>query len=143
MNAGRRATKDEIEKFGIEIAEGQIVYRENLTVLQDKQKALFKRLEDITSRDALSIDDIESRLTQLKMDHANRKSLLQELEERWKDEAREEETRVEIAKLLIQKKDEVRKQEGKEYFAALWIQLRWKTYRRRQLLKIHSVKGKK
>jgi len=114
-----------------------------LTALQDKQTELSKRLEDVTSRATLSINDIESRLTQLKLDQAHHNSSLQELEERWKDEVREEETSVELAKLLVQKKAEIRKQEENENFAALWIQLRWKAYCRRQLLKTHSVKGKK
>ncbi|KAL3801072.1 hypothetical protein HJC23_002365 [Cyclotella cryptica] len=131
------------EKLRLAIAEGLIVHHARLTALEDKQAYLTKQLEDIVNRAASSINDTEAKLTQLKLKESHHSHELHELEERRKDEMREEEMKMELANLLVQRKAEIREQEEKEYLAALWIQLRWKAYRTRQLLKIHSLKHKK
>eukprot|EP00804_Cyclotella_cryptica_P011988 CCRYP_004459-RB/>CCRYP_004459-RB protein AED:0.05 eAED:0.05 QI:1073/1/1/1/0.33/0/4/401/391 len=143
LNTKRQATKDDIEKLRLAIAEGLIVHHARLTALEDKQAYLTKQLEDIVNRAASSINDTEAKLTQLKLKESHHSHELHELEERRKDEMREEEMKMELANLLVQRKAEIREQEEKEYLAALWIQLRWKAYRTRQLLKIHSLKHKK
>ena len=85
--------------------------------------------------------EAEAALSDLQRRKADNCSVLSGLEERWEAEQRElAALRLEEERRLASLEEE-RAREEKEYFAALWIQLRWRAFLKRS--RVASKKGTK
>mmetsp|Transcript_15120 Transcript_15120/g.24587 ORF Transcript_15120/g.24587 Transcript_15120/m.24587 type:complete len:378 (-) Transcript_15120:1116-2249(-) len=138
----RRMLDDEIEEQQTSIAKDTLVHDANASALQAEKMELEQKLADMAKNNASSIQDAESALAKLKEEQSENSVMLLQLEKRLADEQEEGRLRKEEEDKRLQEVLEKKSMEEKEYYAALWIQLRWKTYLKRKALK-QSSKGKK
>ena len=154
LNERRQAQRDEhdskrtdIEKeihdYQTQIANGDKVHQANMNALSNEVSDLEQQLSNMTSSHAAELSSLESTLTKLQEEQAANSVVLAELEERMTAEKEEERLQqIDVDKRLLEIK-EMKAIEEKEYFAALWIQLRWKAYLKRKALKQSKKKGGK
>lgn len=114
-----------------------------MIALESKRTDLSQRLEETQEADAASIDELERKLDILKIEQSTICAALEKLTERQEIEMKEEEVQNEHASLLANEKAKAATRESDRYFAALWIQLRWKAFIKRQTVKQATAKGKK
>ena len=149
LEGKRRVILDEIDHLQSHIAKDAMVHITNVSALEGEKIALEKRLADMVAYHTASVKDIQSALEKLNDERYTTLAVLRGLEKRLAEELEEEkleQEREEGRQRDIAKKKSI---EEREYFAALWIQLRWKAYLRRKASrqgsqgKKGSKKGKK
>lgn len=126
----------------VEISEDQLVHNANMIALENHRALLARQLKVARDETVVAISDLEAQLSELKQEQSDVGSVLETLEQRLCDERTKNKEIQEVERLHAEKKAEAKAREEKEHFAALWIQLRWKAYLRRQSKKA-ATKGKK
>ncbi len=113
-----------------------------MSTLQKKHDEIRHKLEIHSYNSSQQSSLRNSVLEQVKQEQNEHKVALNELERRWDNE--QEQTRIDIEnkELKRQRESKAREFEEREYFASLWIQLRWKAYLKRKALKKTSTKAK-
>ena len=114
-----------------------------MIALESKRTDLSQQLKETQEVDAASINEIERKLDILKIEQSTICAALEKLTERQEIEMKEEEVRNEHARLLADEKAKLASREEERHLAALWIQLRWKAFLKRQTVKQATAKGKK
>ena len=144
MESKRRAIKDEIGALQANITKDTLVHDANVSSLQAEKMELEQKLANMTNDNSSSMLAIESTLSRLKEEQAENYDILLQLEKRLSEEQQQEKILKEMEEQRLKRDQEKEDNEEKQYFAALWIQLRWKAYLKRKALKqSKSKKGKK
>ena len=135
MEAKRSAIEAEIDELKLRIENDVKIHNCKMSSLQVEIVELRKKRADILNKNTAEMEKTELELRMLTEEYSKNKCILDQLEERLKDE-KEEEKRLEQEKMtLLEEEANVKALEEKQHFAALWIQLRWKRFKKRQLLK--------
>ncbi|KAL7540533.1 hypothetical protein ACHAXR_012234 [Thalassiosira sp. AJA248-18] len=142
LDGKRRVIEDEIEQLQSNIAKEALVHDANVFAFQAEKMNLEQKLAGMAKDNSSSIHAITSTLEQLQEEHAENYAVLQQLEKRLADEKEEEMLCKQEEDKRLQEAEAKNAMEEKMYYAALWIQLRWKAYLKRKALK-QSSKGKK
>jgi hypothetical protein len=149
LEGKRRVILDEMEHLQSLIAKDAMVHITNVSALEGEKIALEKRLADMVADQMALMKDILSALETLNDERSRNLAVLQGLEKRLSEERKEEALEREREEGRQRDIEEKKSIEEREYFAALWIQLRWKAYLRRKASrqgsqgKKGSKKGKK
>ena len=114
-----------------------------MTALEHNRSNLSQQLTETKEAAAASINELERKLSSLTVEQSTICAALEKLVDRQEMEMKEDEARNEQARLLADEKAKAAAREEERYFAALWIQLRWKAYLKRQLVKQATAKSKK
>ena len=131
------------ENLKVELTEDQTIHNANLVALDKYKRNISQQITAARDQSTSFICDLDTKLSELKNEHADHNSALEKLEERKDREMEEDEERANQERLRLEEKARVAAREEHEHFAALWIQLRWKAHMKRQLIKQASSKGKK
>ena len=89
-----------------------------------------------------TMKELQLAIDKLKSEQLANHNVLQRLDTRMMEEREEEKLHQDVKEKRIQELEENKAKEEKKFFAALWIQLRWKSYRKRKAMK-DAAKGKK
>ena len=123
-----------------ELERGRLDHESSLEAL-DGERFRLKEMAAIVKTHTENMAEAEAALSDLQRRKADNCSVLWGLEERWEAEQRElAALRLEEERRLASLEEE-RAREEKEYFAALWIQLRWRAFLKRS--RVASKKGTK
>lgn len=133
-NKQRDAIKNDIELLKERIYEESTVQDAKILFLQNEQLALEERLADVTNYNSTSMQDIEMTFSNLQQEQSNITVLLHGLAPRVAKEEEEEKTIAEKERNHLHELEAERAMDEREYFAALWIQLRWKAYCKRKAI---------
>ena len=131
-----------LEQLQTSIAKDTLVHDANASALQAEKMELEQKLSDLAKNNASSIQDAGYALAKLKEEQSENSAMLVQLEKRLADDQEDERLSKKGEHKRLQEVLEKKSMEEKEYYAALWIQLRWKAYLKRKALK-QSSKGKK
>jgi hypothetical protein len=142
LEGKRRAILDETEHLQSLIARDTMVHNTNVSALEGERIALEERLADMVADHTASMKDIQSALEKMDDERSTNRAVLRGLEKRLAEEREEEKLEREKAEGRQRDLEEKKSMEEREYFAALWIQLRWKAYLRRKASRQGS-QGKK
>ena len=135
MESKRAAVKAKIDELKLRIENDVKIHNCKMTALEAEIAELRKKKADVLSKNTAEMEKTELELRMLTEEYSKNKCVLDQLEQRLKDE-KEEEKRLEQEKMARLEEDtNVKAIEEKQHFAALWIQLRWKRFKKRQLLK--------
>ena len=119
--------------------QGRLDHESSLKALDGERFRLKEQMAVKTHTENMA--EAEAALSDLQRRKADNCSVLSGLEERWEAEQRElAALRLEEERRLASLEEE-RAREEKEYFAALWIQLRWRAFLKRS--RVASKKGTK
>mmetsp|Transcript_27047 Transcript_27047/g.57725 ORF Transcript_27047/g.57725 Transcript_27047/m.57725 type:complete len:375 (-) Transcript_27047:1656-2780(-) len=138
----RKSVEEEIEQIKSTMEKDSKVHIETMSTIQKESEDIQRELEihsDISSKQ-LSLRN--SNLEQMKQERNEHELVLSGLERRWDDEQKQARRNSEDNELKRQLELKKREVEEQEYFASLWIQLRWKAYLKRKSLKKISSKAK-
>jgi len=140
---GKRTTvKEETERLQELIARDVIVHNSNASTLESEIDLLRIKMKDTVLEHEQSMKVLDSTLDRIRDERLANQNILESLDTRIMEEREEEKLHQDKEeKRLLELKDTKAKEE-KKYFAALWIQLRWKSYRKRKAMK-DAAKGKK
>ncbi|KAL9189010.1 hypothetical protein ACHAXT_011500 [Thalassiosira profunda] len=143
LESQRRALTNGIEQLQTKIANDTLVHNANVAAFEAERTELEQKLAALASSNATAMQETESALETLKEEQAANFAVLQKLEERLAEEAEGARVLQAQEEKRLKEIEERRLAEEKEYFAALWIQLRWKAFLKRKALKGSKKKGKK
>lgn len=142
MESKRSDVKSEIGSLKQRIENDAKIHDYKVTSLEREIQELHQKKTHALSKNAIEMEETELELQKLTDEYEKNKVVLDQLEQRLKVEKEEEKQleRQEMIRLEEEANDKAK--EEKKHFAALWIQLRWKRFKKRQLLKPKG-KGKK
>lgn len=143
INNQRRSIQNEIDLFKARIYEDGKVQDANISILQNEQLVLEQRLADTIQYNTTSMHDVETILSNLHHEQSNITVVLQQLAIRVAEEEEEEKAHAELERARLAELEYEKSIDEKEYFAALWIQLRWKAYCKRKAMKQKNEKKSK
>jgi len=140
---GKRTTvKEETERLQELIARDVIVHNSKASTLESEIDLLRIKMKDTVLEHEQSMKVLHSTLDRIRGERLANQNILERLDTRITEEREEEKLHQDKEeKRLLELKDTKAKEEEK-FFAALWIQLRWKSYRKRKAMK-DAAKGKK
>jgi len=139
----RTDIEKEIHDYQTQNKNADKVHDANMKALSNGVSEVEQQLSNMTSSHAAELSELESTLAKLKEEQAVNSTVLAELEKRMASKKEEERLLQIEADKRLQEMKEKKLIEEKEYFAALWIQLRWKAYLKRKALKQSKKKGGK
>ncbi|KAL7435937.1 hypothetical protein ACHAXH_005017 [Discostella pseudostelligera] len=143
INNQRRSIQNEIDLLKARIYEDGKVQDANIFTLQNEQLVLEQRLADMIQYNTTSMHDVETILSNLHHEQSNITVVLQQLAIRVAEEEEEEKAHAELERARLAELEYEKSIDEKEYFAALWIQLRWKAYCKRKAMKQKNEKKSK
>ena len=139
----QRQIENEIEEVQNNVATNASIHNANMQALQNEVQDLESKLSNMANTNTAAMNELESTLARLNKEQTENFAELQKLEKRLTEENEVERLQqIEQAK-RDQEWEEKKALEEREYYAALWIQLRWKAYLKRKALKDLKKKGKK
>ncbi|KAL3769245.1 hypothetical protein ACHAWU_006999 [Discostella pseudostelligera] len=143
INNQRGTIQNEIDVLKARIFEDGKVQDATISILQHEQLVLEQRLADVIQYNTTSMHDIETTLFNLHNEQSNITVVLQQFAIRVAKEQEEEKVLAELERARLAELEYEKSIDEKEYFAALWIQLRWKAYCKRKAMKQKSNKKSK
>ncbi|KAL3763613.1 hypothetical protein ACHAW5_003911 [Stephanodiscus triporus] len=142
LEGKRRAIQDDIEHLQLLIEKDGMVHISNISSLEGEKVELERRSADMVVNHVTSMRDIQSTLEKLNDERSKNLAVLQGLEKRLLEEREEETLHREMEERRTRDLEERKLADDREYYAALWIQLRWKAYLRRKASR-QGAQGKK
>lgn len=142
-NKQRDTMRNEIELLNARIFEEGKIHIATISILQSEQSALEERLADMIACNATIMHDIEMTLSNLHHEQSNITDVLHALAIRVAEEREVEKALAELERTRHQELEREKAMEEREYFAALWIQLRWKAYCKRRISALKQSKSEK
>ena len=142
-NKQRDTMRNEIELLNARIFEEGKNHIATISILQSEQSALEERLADMIACNATIMHDIEMTLSNLHREQSNITDVLHALAIRVAEEREVEKALAELERTRHQELEREKAIEEREYFAALWIQLRWKAYCKRRISALKQSKSEK
>ena len=142
LDGKRTAVKDEVERLQELIARDVIGHNSKVAALENEIELLRSKMTDVVLEHEQTMKELQLALDKLKSEQLANNNVLQRLDTRMMEEREEEKLHQNKEEKRIQELEAKKAQEEKKFFAALWIQLRWKSYRKRKAMK-DAAKGKK
>ena len=140
----RRQIENEIKETQNRVATNARIHNANMQALQKEVNDLQSKLSITTNTNAAAMNELESTLAKLNEEQTAGFAVLQHLEKRLTEEKEAERLLQNEQAKRDQEWEEKKALEERQYYAALWIQLRWKAYLTRKALKdSKKKKGKK
>lgn len=133
----KRATMEKIEELKQRIATDAKIHSYKVSSLQSEVEELHLKKADALSKNKIELEKTELELQTLTEEYTKNKIVLDQLEERLRVEQLEQEEVKQQGAARLEEEVNAKAIEETKHYAALWIQLRWKTFMKR------STKGKK
>lgn len=143
LNGKRKLIEQEIEDIQTHITNNTKIHEANMSALQSEKQDLEHELAGQLIANNVASSELDSSFTKLKGEQAANHDILSQLEVRLTNEKERDRLLQLEDENRIQKLKDMKAREEEEYFAALWIQLRWKAYMKRKAMKDSKKKGKK
>ncbi len=140
MNKQRDTIQNEIELIQVQTSDEGKMQDATISSLRNEQSALEERLAHLIQYNSTSMQDIEKTLYNLHQEQSNITAVLHQLALRVAKEEEEKTIHAEMERTRLYELEVEKAMDEREYFAALWIQLRWKAYCKRRTLKHHNQK---
>ena len=138
----RQYLENEIEETQNRVATNARIHNANMQALQKEVNDLQSKLSITTNTNAAAMNELESTLAKLNEEQTAGFAVLQQLEKRLTEEKEAERSQQTEQAKRDQEWEEKKALEERQYYAALWIQLRWKAYLTRKALKDSKKKKK-
>lgn len=142
MDKERSSIEGEIKELHSLMEKQTKVHNADMSALQSEKAELEQTIANTAKEIASLSKETEATLEWLEQEQAENNQVLQKLEQRLAEEEEEARLLGLDEEKRLQKIEAEKAREEIEYFAALWIQLRWKAYLKRKASK-QSSKGKK
>ena len=143
LNGKRKLIEQEIEDIRTHITNNTKIHEANMSDLQSEKQDLEHEPANKLIANNFASSELESTFTKLKGEQAANHDILSQLEVRLTNEKERDRLLQLEDEIRIQKLKDMKAREEEEYFAALWIKLRWKAYIKRKAMKDSKKKGKK
>ena len=143
LNGKRKLIEQEIEDIQTLVTNNTNIHEANMSALQSEKQDLEQELAGQLIANNFASSELESTFTKLKGEQAANHDILSQLEVRLTNEKERDRLLQLEDEIRIQKLKDMKAREEEEYFAALWIKLRWKAYIKRKAMKDSKKKGKK
>ena len=143
MNNQRDTIQNEIELIIVQTSKEGKMKDATISSLNDEQRAFEERLGHMIQYHSTFMQDIEKILSNLHQEQSNITAVLHQLAIRVAKEEEEETAHAELERTRLYELEVEKAMDEREYFAALWIQLRWKAYCKRRTWKHYNQKRSK
>eukprot|EP00574_Skeletonema_japonicum_P009126 CAMPEP_0201718002 /NCGR_PEP_ID=MMETSP0593-20130828/3607_1 /ASSEMBLY_ACC=CAM_ASM_000672 /TAXON_ID=267983 /ORGANISM="Skeletonema japonicum, Strain CCMP2506" /LENGTH=235 /DNA_ID=CAMNT_0048208181 /DNA_START=48 /DNA_END=755 /DNA_ORIENTATION=+ len=142
MESKRVAIKSEIDSLKQRLENDAKIHTYKMEELESEIKDLHQEKADVLNKNTTEMEETELELQKLTDDYSKNKVVLDKLEQRLKAEKEKQNQLEQRETTRLEEEANAQALEEKKHYAALWIQLRWKRFKKRQLLKPKG-KGKK
>ena len=142
MESKRKEIQADMNQWKDRITKEIVIHNYKVSRLEADIKELEQKKADVLKKNAHEMEEIESTLRRITEDYLTNNALLKALEQRLELELAEQKKLEEKKQEILQEEADSKALEEKQHFAALWIQLRWQAYQKRQLLKKQKKKDK-
>lgn len=142
MESKRKEIQADMNQWKDRITKEIVIHNYKVSRLEADIKELEQKKADVLKKNAHEMEEIESTLRRITEDYLTNNALLKALEQRLELELAEQKKLEEKKQEILQEEADSNALEEKQHFAALWIQLRWQAYQKRQLLKKQKKKDK-
>lgn len=142
MESKRKEIQADMNQWKDRITKEIVIHNYKVSRLEADIKELEQKKADVLKKNAHEMEEIESTLRRITEDYLTNNALLKALEQRLELELAEQKKLEEKKREILQEEADSKALEEKQHFAALWIQLRWQAYQKRQLLKKQKKKDK-
>lgn len=142
MESKRAAIKSDIDGLKLRIENDAKIHNCKVSLLETEITKLRQKKADVLIKNASEMEKTKLELRKLTDEYTKNKCVLGKLEQRLEEE-KEQQKQLEQQRIArLEEEANVKALEEKKHFAALWIQLRWKSFKKRQLLKKSKKKSK-
>jgi hypothetical protein len=142
MESKRKEIQADMNQWKDRITKEIVIHNYKVSRLEADIKELEQKKADVLKKNAHEMEEIESTLRRITEDYLTNNAILKALEQRLELELAEQKKLEEKKQEILQEEADSKALEEKQHFAALWIQLRWQAYQKRQLLKKQKKKDK-
>jgi hypothetical protein len=143
IESKRAAIKFEIDELKQRIANNIKIHNYKVSSLESEVLELQQKKTDVLSKNTTEMEETELELRKLTEEYSKNKSVLDQLEQRLQLEKIEQKQLEQKENARLEEEANTKVLEEKKHYAALWIQLRWKSFKKRQLLKLATKSKKK
>ena len=142
MQSKRMELHAEISQLKDKIAKDATIHYHKVSHLEKEILELQQKKADVISKTSAEMAKTESELQRLTDEYTKNKVVLDQLEQRLELEQKEEAKLKEEEAKRVEEEANAKALQEKQHYAALWIQLQYKRFRKRQALKQQKKKGK-
>jgi len=143
IESKRAAIKFEIDELKLRIANDIKIHDYKVSSIESDILELQQKKTDVLSKNTTEMEETELELRKLTEEYSKNKSVLDQLEQRLQLEKIEQKQLEQKENARLEEEANTKVLEEKKHYAALWIQLRWKSFKKRQLLKLATKSKKK
>ena len=143
IESKRAAIKFEIDELKQRIANDIKIHNYKVSSLESNILELQQKKSDVLSKNTTEMEETELELRKLTEEYSKNKCVLDQLDQRLQLEKIEQKQLEQKENTRLEEEANTKVLEEKKHYAALWIQLRWKSFKKRQLLKLATKSKKK
>lgn len=142
IQSKRAAIESEIDELKQRINKDKQIQTYKVSSLEREIQELQLRKADVLSKNDVEMEETALELRKLTEEYSKNKTVLDQLEQRLEVEQKQQKELEQQEAARMEEETNIKALEETKHYAALRIALRWKSFKKRQLLKLNT-KGKK